>query len=64
MMDKITSIQALNDVRDAHVADVAMRIGKADSAGKIRKNILICGGTGCTSSNSVKISDLMKEELV
>ena len=29
-----------------------------------RSQVLICGGTGCTSSNSVKISDLMKEELI
>ena len=41
---------------------VAIREGeKAD--GKERIHVLICGGTGCTSSNSVKIADLMKEEL-
>ena len=42
---------------------VAIREGKK-SEDQVRAHVLICGGTGCTSSNSVKISDLMKEELV
>ncbi len=29
----------------------------------IRSHILICGGTGCTSSNSVKVRDRLAEEL-
>ncbi len=28
-----------------------------------RSNVLVCGGTGCTSSNSLKIVDRLKEEL-
>ena len=28
-----------------------------------RSNILVCGGTGCTSSNSLKIVEVLKEEL-
>lgn len=28
-----------------------------------RSNVLVCGGTGCTSSNSLKIVDKLKEEL-
>ena len=29
----------------------------------IRTHVLICGGTGCTSSGSVKIADLMEEQI-
>ena len=29
----------------------------------IRSHVLICGGTGCTSSGSVKICDVLKNEL-
>ena len=30
----------------------------------IRTHVLICGGTGCTSSNSLKIQEAMNAELV
>ena len=30
----------------------------------IRSHVLICGGTGCTSSNSLKIQETMEKELV
>ena len=29
-----------------------------------RSNVLVCGGTGCTSSNSLKIAEKLKEELI
>ncbi|MBO5022766.1 MAG: NADH-quinone oxidoreductase subunit NuoF [Clostridia bacterium] len=41
---------------------VAIRKGEKVEQ-KERIHVLICGGTGCTSSNSVKIADLMKDEL-
>jgi len=41
---------------------VALRAGEK-TTDKERIHVLICGGTGCTSSNSVKIADLMKDEL-
>lgn len=28
-----------------------------------RSNVLVCGGTGCTSSNSEKIIEKLKEEI-
>ncbi len=62
-MEKITSFEALNDARNAHVADVAMRVGAAETNGKIRKNILICGGTGCTSSGSTALREAFEREL-
>ncbi|MBE6849427.1 MAG: (2Fe-2S) ferredoxin domain-containing protein, partial [Ruminococcus sp.] len=30
---------------------------------KYRKHVLICGGTGCTSSGSVAIAETLDEEL-
>ena len=29
-----------------------------------RSNVLVCGGTGCTSSNSLQIAEKLKEELI
>ena len=28
-----------------------------------RSNVLVCGGTGCTSSDSLKIVEKLKEEI-
>ena len=28
-----------------------------------RSNVLVCGGTGCTSSNSLQIAEKLKEEI-
>lgn len=28
-----------------------------------RSNVLVCGGTGCTSSNSLEIVEKLKEEI-
>ncbi len=41
---------------------VSVRSGEEAAAGA-RKHVLICVGTGCTSSNSVTISETMKAEL-
>ncbi|MEE0970030.1 MAG: NAD(P)H-dependent oxidoreductase subunit E, partial [Clostridia bacterium] len=40
-----------------------MREGKNEPDGKIRKNVLICGGTGCTSSGSMKLKEVFDAEL-
>ena len=56
-------LSELAAIKEKMKSVVAIRAGKA-SDDKVRTHVLICGGTGCTSSNSVKISDLMKEELV
>ena len=57
------NISELAAIKEKMEGTVAIRSGKTP-AQKERIHVLICGGTGCTSSNSVKISDLMKEELV
>ena len=57
------NISELAAIKEKMEGTVAIRSGKTP-AQKERIHVLICGGTGCTSSNSVKISDLMKEEPV
>ena len=63
----IKSLSDLNAIKADEYVHVAMR-KSADEAkqyeGKTyRKNVLICGGTGCTSSDSEKLIAAMKEEL-
>ena len=63
----IKSLSDLNAIKADEYVHVAMR-KSADEAkqyeGKTyRKNVLICGGTGCTSSDSEKLITAMKEEL-
>ena len=51
-------------IRDAYAGQIAFRQHGADqkvSDGKIKKHVLICGGTGCTSSKSVQIKKKMEE---
>ncbi|MBE6702581.1 MAG: NADH-quinone oxidoreductase subunit NuoF [Ruminococcaceae bacterium] len=60
---KINSVEALNAAKEAHLNDVAMRTGSAEVVGKIRKHVLICGGTGCTSSGSTALRTALENEL-
>ena len=64
---QIKSFSDLQQVKAREYVHVAMR-QSADEAKKyegqtFRKNVLICGGTGCTSSDSEKLIARMKEEL-
>ena len=64
---QIKSFSDLQQVKAREYVHVAMR-QSADEAKKyegqtFRKNVLICGGTGCTSSDSEKLIAKMKEEL-
>ena len=63
----IKSFSDLQQVKAREYVHVAMR-QSAEEAKKyegqtFRKNVLICGGTGCTSSDSEKLIAKMKEEL-
>ena len=63
----IKSFSDLQEVKAREYVHVAMR-QSAEEAKKyegqtFRKNVLICGGTGCTSSDSEKLIAKMKEEL-
>lgn len=63
----IKSLTELQAIKAQEYVHVAMREG-AEEAAKYanmtyRKNVLICGGTGCTSSNSEVLISTMKDEL-
>ena len=63
MTMKINSVEALNEAKKAYASSVAMRVGSAEPVGKIRKHVLICGGTGCTSSGSMALRAALEAEL-
>lgn len=63
----INSLSELQAIKAEEYVHVAMRESKAEAAKyadkTYRKNVLICGGTGCTSSNSEILISTMKDEL-
>ena len=55
------TLEELKVIRDSMAGEVALRThGNADS--KYERHVLVCGGTGCTSSGSPKIIEKLKEE--
>ncbi len=58
----IKSIEDIRKIRESKKADLEIRIDKnaAPTAEGGRMHILVCGGTGCTSSSSMKIIDEME----
>ena len=62
----ITSIEQLKAIRDAYASKINFRQhnpGVEVTDGNIKKHVLICGGTGCTSSKSVQIKEKMEEAI-
>ena len=62
------TVAELNELRAANLKNVVLRKGaEALAAAKTKAdakyNVLICGGTGCTSSHSTQIAEKMREEL-
>ena len=57
------SLAELAAVKEMMQGKVAIRHGSANADGKVKKHVLVCGGTGCTSSKSVEIMDAMRTEL-
>ena len=58
-MSRITSYEDLKTLYDEHRELVEFREGKIQET--TRKEILICGGTGCTSSKSLELLDRLNE---
>jgi len=59
---RMKTLQELNAVRDQYKDVIAIR--KQHEQGDIQKrHVLVCGGTGCTSSNSEKLIAALKEEI-
>ena len=51
------TLQELQNIREAMQANIANRAAGSDAPSVIKHHVLVCGGTGCTSGNSVKIHD-------
>ena len=59
-MNVIKTIDELNAIKAKYADVVGNRIeGKGNGV----RDVLVCGGTGCTSSGSMKIIDVLKEEI-
>lgn len=56
------TLEELKVIRDAMQSEVALRTHDAASS-KYEKHVLVCGGTGCTSSGSTKIIEKLTDEL-
>ena len=58
------SLEELNAIRDKVKDHVGLRTESGQTKdGEVRAHVLVCAGTGCTSSNSLQIADKLEEEL-
>ena len=56
------SLDELKVIRERAYPEVSLR-KDAQATGKVRAHVLVCAGTGCTSSGSQKILARLEEEL-
>ena len=56
------TLEELKVVRDSMAGEVGLRTHE-NASSKYERHVLVCGGTGCTSSGSPKIIEKLKEEL-
>lgn len=54
------TLEKLQQIKKTTINAIQLREGKTNLN---KKNVLVCGGTGCTSSNSMKIIDKLNEEI-
>ena len=57
------SLAELATIKDTMQNSVAIREGKESVQSSIKSHVLICGGTGCTSSKSVDIKNALEAEI-
>ena len=58
------SLAQLAEIRETYKKQLAIRMqDKSLSDNSAERHVLVCGGTGCTSSGSVKIRDVFEKEL-
>ncbi|HIX59459.1 MAG TPA: NADH-quinone oxidoreductase subunit NuoF [Candidatus Blautia gallistercoris] len=68
---KAISLEELKEIRDRHRKELALRMNEAhqiavthsEEAHRRAREVLVCGGTGCTSSGSRRIIERLKEEI-
>ncbi len=56
------TLEELKVIREAMQGEVALR-SHGDASSKYERHVLVCGGTGCTSSGSSKIIEALETEL-
>ncbi len=61
----IKTVAELNALREQVLQTIALRDTEKLASVKCdyKRNVLVCGGTGCTSSNSLKIVEALKREI-
>ena len=57
------TLQELTAIKEKMRNEIAVRLGKVADGAKYEKQVLMCGGTGCTSSGSMKIADELEKQL-
>ena len=58
------SLQEIQAIRDAMHPELELRnVGSTEANSKYERQVLICGGTGCTSSGSPEIERVLREEI-
>ncbi len=60
---EIKTIQALNEIKNEYTSKINMLTGADFTGCKYKRQVLVCGGTGCTSSGSPKLINILKERL-
>ena len=56
------TLEELNAVREKMYNEIAVRTRGANNS-KYEKHVLVCGGTGCTSSGSTQVISVLEDEL-
>ena len=57
------TLQELTAIKEEMRKEIALRLGEVADGAKYKKHVLMCGGTGCTSSGSMKIADELENQL-
>lgn len=57
------SLEEIKAIREEMHGELQIRSEASAASGKYRKHVLICGGTGCTSSGSAAIEAALNEEI-
>ena len=63
-MSKIASFEELKALQEAERAKICVRDGQAPTPANLAKHhVLICAGTGCSSSNSMEVKEALEKQL-
>ena len=57
------TIAELAELREASYAKVHMREDNKETTDKVKRHVLLCGGTGCLSSHSEQLKERLDEKL-